>query len=275
VSFRLRSRGLAPYALLSTLVASSPARAQGADIAACVEAHSHGQAERNAGRLQNAKKDFVSCASSGCPREIQGECITFLAEVEQYQASVVFAAVDADGHDASDVKVQVDSQLVLEKLNGLGTPLDPGSHDVVYTWPDGFEQKQTVVVAQGEKNRRLELRRDPKPVAAATPGPVTPGPRQRPPTLAYVLGGVGVLALGSFAGFAISGKSAESAMDGCKPSCTQAQVDKMRLRYLIADISLGVGVVALGAGGYLYFSAAREPGGSAWRGGSVGLRGAF
>jgi hypothetical protein len=92
---------------------------------------------------------------------------------------------------------------------------------------------------------------------------------------AYVLGGVGVVALGSFAAFALSGKSAESAMDGCKPACTQAQADKMRLRYLLADVSLGVGVAALGVGGYLYFSAAREPNGTAWRGGSVGWRGTF
>jgi hypothetical protein len=43
----------------------------------------------------------------------------------------------------------------------------------------------------------------------------------------------------------------------------------------LADISLGVSVVSLGAGGYLYFSANREPGGSAWRGGNVAWRGAF
>jgi hypothetical protein len=64
-------------------------------------------------------------------------------------------------------------------------------------------------------------------------------------------------------------------MDGCKPYCTQAQADKMRLRYLLADISLGVGVVSLGAGGYLYFSASRAPSGSAWRGGNVAWRGTF
>ena len=64
-------------------------------------------------------------------------------------------------------------------------------------------------------------------------------------------------------------------MDGCKPYCAPSQADKMRLRYLLADISLGVGVVALGAGGYLYFSAAKEPASAAWRGGSVGVRGAF
>jgi hypothetical protein len=253
------------------------ARAESGAVAACVEAHAHGQAERNAGRLQSAKQDFVSCSSSGCPREIQSECIAFLAEVERSQASIVFAAVDAAGHDATDVKVKIDDQPVLDQLTGLGTPVDPGSHSIVYTWPDGFEQRYSVLVAQGEKNRRVELRREPKPVAVAAP-PATdrpPATKRSPPAAAYVLGGVGVLAIGSFVGFALAGKSAESELDGCKPYCTQSQADKMRLRYLIADISLGVGVVALGAGGYLYFSATREPAGSALRGGSAGWRGTF
>jgi hypothetical protein len=218
----------------------------------------------------------VSCSSSGCPREIQSECIAFLAEVERSQASIVFAAVDAEGHDATDVKVKIDDQPVLEQLTGLGTPVDPGSHSIVYTWPDGFEQRYSVLVAQGEKNRRVELRREPKPVAVVAP-PVThgsPGAKRRP-AAAYVLGGVGVLAIGSFVGFALAGKSAESELDGCKPYCAQSQADKMRLRYLVADISLGVGVVALGAGGYLYFSATREPAGSALRGGYAEWRGTF
>jgi len=246
-----------------------------ADVAACVAAHSHGQAERNAGRLQSAKTDFISCSTAECPGAIQSECASFLAEVEGIMASVVFAAIDADGHDAVDVKVTVDGQAALDKLTGLATTLDPGSHDIVYTWPDGVEQRQTVVVAQGEKNRRVELRRQPTKVEAA-PGPApAPMRAQQTPVAAYVLAGVGVAALGSFAAFAITGKSAESAMDGCKPACSQAQADKMRLRYLLADISLGVGVVALGAGGYLFFSANREPASAAWTGGNVAWRGTF
>lgn len=259
---------------LATLLVPGWAHAQGGTIAACVEAHSHGQAERNAGRLLSAKQDFVSCASSGCPTEIQSECIAFLAEVERAQASIVFAAVDAEGHDATDVKVKIDDQPVLDKLTGLGTTVDPGSHTIVYTWPDGFEQTHTLLVAQGEKNRRVELRREPK--AAVAPVVVErPPAAQRAPVAAYVLGGIGVLALGSFAGFAIAGKSAETDLDGCKPYCSQSQADKMRLRYLIADVSLGVGVVALGVGGYLYFSAEREPRSGALRGGSFGMRGDF
>jgi hypothetical protein len=264
----------ARLALFSTgaLLITSQAHA---DVAACVAAHSTGQAERNAGRLQSAKQAFITCSTSACPSAIQTECISLLAELETLMASVVFAAVDAQGADAVDVKVKVDGRDVLERLNGLPTTLDPGSHEVVFTWPDGFEQTQTVVVAQGEKNRRIELRRPAKKVDEA-PAPLAPQPHaSKTPVAAYVLGGVGVVALGSFAAFALSGKSAESAMDGCKPACTQAQADKMRLRYLLADISLGVGVAALGASGYLYFSAAREPNGTALRGGSVVWRGTF
>lgn len=264
-----------PVLCLATLLAPGWAYAQGGTIAACVEAHSHGQAERNAGRMLSAKQDFVSCASSGCPTEIQSECIAFLAEVERAQASIVFAAVDAEGHDATDVKVKIDDQLVLDKLTGLGTAVDPGSHTIVYTWPDGFEQTHTLLVAQGEKNRRVELRREPKPAAAPVAAAERPASAKGAPVAAYVLGGIGVLALGSFAGFALAGKSAESDLDGCKPYCSQSQADKMRLRYLIADVSLGVGVVALGVGGYLYFSAEREPRSGALRGGSFGMRGTF
>lgn len=255
-------------AVLGALLLSAPRSAR-ADVAACVAAHAHGQAERNAGRLQSARSDFISCSTSECPSEIQAECAAFLAEVEAFMASVVFAAIDEQGHDATRVKVSVDGQVLLEKLTGLATTLDPGSHEVTYTWPDGLEQRQTVVVAQGEKNRRVELRREPKP------GPAPELRVQPTPVAAYVLAGVGVAALGSFAAFAIAGKSAESDMDACKPYCAQSKADKMRLRYLLADISLGVGIVSLGAGGYLYFSAAKEPTTAAWHGGSVGLRGTF
>jgi hypothetical protein len=248
-----------------------------ADVAECVAAHSRGQSERNAGHLQSAKANFVACSKAGCPAAIQTECVALLAELEAYIATVVFAAVDEDGNDATDVVVKVDDQQVLDKLTGLSTALDPGSHTVTYVWPDGFEQKQTVVVAQGEKNRRVELRREKKVTETAPP---PPPPKTEPtnkgaPVAAYVLGGVGVLALGSFVTFAVLGKSAQSDMDGCKPYCGQAQADKMRMRYLIADISLGVSLVSLGASGYLFVRASREPSGNALNGGTVMLGGSF
>ena len=104
-----------------------------ADVASCVAAHSTGQAERNQGRLQSAKQSFIACSTSECPSAIQTECVALLAELETLMASVVFAAVDTEGADAVDVKVKVDGNQVLERLNGLPTTLDPGSHNVVFT----------------------------------------------------------------------------------------------------------------------------------------------
>ncbi len=269
-----RHRLSASLLMASSLFMSGNARA---DVAACVTAHAHGQAERNAGRLQSARGDFLSCSTSQCPSEIQRECATFLAQVDESMASVVFSAIDAHGNDATQVSVSVDGTLVLTTLTGLSTPLDPGSHAISYTWPDGFEQKQTVVVAQGEKNRRVELRRPPSEPAVPVANTLAPAsaPVKSRPLAAYVLGGVGVAALGSFAAFAITGKIAERDMAGCKPFCEQSQADKMRLRYLIADVSLAVGLVSLGAGGYLYFSASRAPGSGALNGGSLTARGSF
>jgi hypothetical protein len=246
-----------------------------ADVAECVQAHAHGQAERNAGRLASAKAEFVRCSDAACPAEIQSECVAFLAELEVYAATVVFAAVDAHGKDAIDVKVKVDGQQVAGKLTGLAVTLDPGSHTITYVWPDGFEQTEIVMVAQGEKNRRIVLRREAEKVAAPAPAAPAPVEKSSSPVAGYVLGGIGIVALGSFATFAVLGKSAESEMDDCRPYCAQSQADKMRLRYLVADISLGVGLVSLGASGYLLVRASRQPGGSALRGGEVGWGGSF
>ena len=92
-------------------------------------------------------------------------------------------------------------------------------------------------------------------------------------TLAYVIGGVGVAALAGFGYFAWSGKSRRNELaDTCSPSCPKNQVDGVRSKYLVADILLGVGVVALGTGAYFYFSAPEPARG---QGLVSGVRGTF
>jgi hypothetical protein len=48
----------------------------------------------------------------------------------------------------------------------------------------------------------------------------------------------------------------------CAPMCTEREVDDVRRRYRIADVSLGVGLASLAAAGYLYFTSPREAGDS-------------
>jgi hypothetical protein len=68
------------------------------------------------------------------------------------------------------------------------------------------------------------------------------------PTLSWILGGVGVVAAGAFAYFAVSGRSQETDLaNTCSPRCPSDDVTGLRHSYLAADISWGVGVVSLGA----------------------------
>ena len=89
---------------------------------------------------------------------------------------------------------------------------------------------------------------EPPPTKPA-PMPKAPAPaRSRVPS--YVLAGVAAVGAGSFAFFALSGKSKEDDL-ACSPGCPDDRLDPITRDYLIADISLGVSVVALA--GSLYF----------------------
>lgn len=59
------------------------------------------------------------------------------------------------------------------------------------------------------------------------------------------------MALGSFAIFGIQGKNEVDDLQKCKPRCAEEDVDSARTKLIIADISLGVGVVALGVATYM------------------------
>jgi hypothetical protein len=72
-----------------------------------------------------------------------------------------------------------------------------------------------------------------------------------------VLGGVGVAALGSFAAFGILGKNQLATLHetcGATHTCAEADVDAARTKLIVADVSLGVSVVALGVATVLFFT---------------------
>lgn len=91
---------------------------------------------------------------------------------------------------------------------------------------------------------------------ATTEQPASPSTGSRPvPTAVWILGGIGIAGVGSFLGFGLSGLSQRSDLDDrCKPSCPANDVDAMQRTYLIADISLAVGAVALAAALFVYFT---------------------
>ncbi|WP_437663463.1 hypothetical protein [Sorangium sp. So ce1182] len=97
------------------------------------------------------------------------------------------------------------------------------------------------------------------PLAApATPPPAAPAAPSAPPAvppLAWVAGGVGVAGLGVFAVVGALSLDAEAELRAtCAPRCLGDDVRAIRVQHAVADVGLGVGVVALGAAAWLYLT---------------------
>jgi hypothetical protein len=70
-----------------------------------------------------------------------------------------------------------------------------------------------------------------------------------------VAGGVGAAGVLGFVVFGAMGHSKQSDLDNsCGPThtCSKSDVDSIKTKYLLADISLGVGIAGLGAGVALF-----------------------
>jgi hypothetical protein len=262
-------------ALSFLTVVASVSTAQ-AGVEECVNAHGDGQVRRDESNFTAARELFQSCAKPDCPEPIRVECGEFLVRLEELTPTVLVTAVDSRGTDVTDATVELDGRPFLEGLTGRASPVNPGKHTFVFRRPDGTATETSVLVVEGAKGRPVVGRF----LAPAAPRPAPPpehdaasGAADR--TLAYVLGGAGVVALASFGYFALSGRSRERELEkSCKPHCNEKEARGVKTKYLIADASLLAGVGLVGAGTYLYLSAPDEPK-QGLRGFAVGYAGRF
>jgi hypothetical protein len=250
-----------------------PATAR-ADAKACVDAHGEGQERRDESNFTAAAELFQVCAADRCPRPIRSECRDFLSALEARMPTVIVTARDASGADVPDATVELDGKPFLERLSGLAVPLNPGQHTFVFRHPNGSEARTRILILEGKKSREIVgVFAAPAATAksAALPAPETGGQRR---TVAYVLGGAGVLALGAFTYFALSGKADENELrDTCAPNCSEDDSGAVGTKYLLADISLVAAAGLFGTGAYFYFTAPPEP--AAGHAFSAGVRGRF
>jgi hypothetical protein len=228
----------------------SPAHGAESASRACIAAHADGLAQRDAGRLFAARELFLRCAEERCPLEVRKTCATLCDEVVAATPSVVLAATDERGRDLALASTAIDGR-VTDPQASLAIELDPGRHTAEFQLLDGRRQRTDFVLRAGEKYRRIAAVFEAQQ-ASPSRVDVTAAPSRRS-ALPYVLGGVGLLALGGFAYFALDGQSQQNQLDECKPTCARAAVDDMRLAYLLADASLGVALASFGVGGYFYF----------------------
>ena len=250
-----RGAARAAAALLTSAALLTAPLVRADDKQACLAASEKAQQLRNEGKLSAAREQLLVCGRTECPKLVQQDCTQWMSEVLQILPTVVPGAKDRSGRDLVDVKVSVDGALVAESIDGKAVPIDPGVHTLRFEASGAPPVEEQVVVKQGEKNRivtvTLALGEEPSPTKEGTaPAPET---ERSAPIAAYVVGGLGLAALGAALYVQLdANRDARDLRDTCAPRCAQSDVDDLETRYNIARVTAAVGGAALVAGVVLF-----------------------
>jgi len=264
-----RARVMALATCSASMLAWGTAVAQPADKTDCASTYERSQELRAAGKMREAGETLVKCADPTCPRFIQNDCTQWLVEVQRDMPTVVLAVKDERGEEATHVKVTLDGEVIATELDGRAIAVDPGLHTFGFELAGSPAIEQKYIIRQGQKARILEVSFAPSggdlpdespyqsvplppPLKEEPPVPQNPNEWLRP--YSYVAAGVGVLGIAGFIALGASGKAKEEELrDTCGTSCNPDDVDSIRTRYVLADVSLGLGIVGLGTGVALFF----------------------
>lgn len=219
---------VATAALFGLFTAADEARADSKQE--CAAAYEKTQALREGGHLRDARIQAALCSASTCSVYVTKDCIQWLTEIDALLPTVIFTTEEGAGINILAVRVMVDGQPVAAKLDGEAMSLDPGEHVVRFEMDGAEAVEQKVVILQGEKKRKLAVSFKkappakppvlpravpPPPPPAVTPPPMPillkphAAPEPAPPSESVPLwipvsGGLGVLALLTSVGFAMS-----------------------------------------------------------------------
>jgi hypothetical protein len=272
-SRRLRAASAGLCALLSSIAVVRSARADGPSKAECASAYEKSQEQRASGKLKTAHEQLQICANEACPAFVQTDCSQWVAEVGREIPTVTFSVSDKKGDPVTAAKVSVDGEEVASEINDTPIELDPGTHKFRFEVEGMAPISQELEIRKGEKDRVIsasfrsqggggEVTPAASPYGDAPPAKDAPKEEAesgKPGPLrpyAYVAGGVGVAGIAGFIAFGAMGHSKQSDLDSsCGPThtCAKSDVDSIKTKYLLADISLGVGIVGLGTGVALFF----------------------
>jgi hypothetical protein len=264
---RIRQRALLCASVIAAplLLRAPRALADDGEKLQCIDAHEQAQIQRHDGHLRSARRSLFLCTRSVCPSVVQKECGAWLEQVNGEQPTVVFSVRDEHGADATGVRVSVDGEPLVERLDGRPTEVDPGEHTFRFELASGKSAERRVLLREGEKDRPVSVDLGPAPAPPSTPPStspphISPQPSSGNTAIGVVVGAVGLAALGGAVAFTIAqNNNASNAKAACpsgcvanSPNATQAESDvsSAKSERVWEGVSFGVAGAAIGVASY-------------------------
>ncbi len=219
------------------------------------------------------KEALVIAQRDGRPERVE-YAKKHIALVEP-QLSKITIDVPSDANEPG-LSVSLDGAPLGDAAWGVGMPVDPGAHQITARAPNKQSYEQTIQIDSGSTSIKIpkltaapqdsKLAHDTNPPAVPIDHDVEKKPITDEPssgngqrTAGFVIGGVGLVALGVGSYFGLHAMSKwNERKDQCTPGCTEGAKsagDSAKSAALISDIGFGAGIVAVGVGTYLVLSA--------------------
>jgi hypothetical protein len=280
----------------------TPARADSAKQP-CAAAFEAGQRSQMVGDLQQAIEGFESCAASSCSAVARRECTRLLDAAQLAIPTVQFDLRFGTDFSKRPVMLSVDDGEA-RTYDGEVLRVNPGKHRFVLECQGCATVTRLIAFAE-QDSKRKEVAFSPacgdadgaSPSAVPrTEPPPAPRPPSRPMSAAatsskparasmaprlssaaegsrlrdqLIVGSAAALATAGglgFVGFGLEARSGERALLECTPYCSGASIAEVKRKYVLANVSLGTGLLALGGATIWWFGLRRSsptPSGSA------------
>lgn len=250
--------------LAMTVLLSAWVHAATPSVQECVVASGAGQEHLKQGALFSARQELELCSAPSCPQVVSADCTRWLEEVMAAMPSINIV-VRVGGVDQSRALVRIDGAPWLDRLTGRPQDIEPGEHDVTVE-SHGAQQTKRLVVVQGEKNRVVVFQLEAVAAPVVTPPVVTTptAPEARRSVALPVVFTAGAVAGGlSFTLFGLSGRArlATLVAQPCAATktCDPAEAAAISREFIVADVSLVVGVASAVAAGISWWWWASQP----------------
>jgi hypothetical protein len=232
----------------------------------CASASEAGQHLQKQHRLVEARDRFLACAAEDCPPIVKHDCIGWLSEVEAALPTIVISLRNDEAKDLFDVELRIDGVRRTTRLDGKAFAIDPGPHTFDLLPKGAPSTRETVLIAEGEKNRVLAFTASSAPgdrpiISTGTPPPATREEDRGPSAWTYAVTGLGIVSLAVGSGLGVAALVQDKHLDDtCGAACSEAEVSSLRTKAHIADAALGLAILtlAISAGLWISYAASND-----------------
>jgi hypothetical protein len=231
---------------VAVLLAVSPGRTEklpSKHKRSCMTSYEGAQEARREHKLASAKEQLLVCAQSTCGKVMRKDCVKWLDEVVlemQVLASLQPGVLESRSESKTVTAATAAPAAVpaASPAAAVQQPVKPVKSDAATTSGASEpkpESAPAAAVALSVDERAAAEHKD----------------KGKSYLLPAVLGSVGVVGVGGFIALATAGKHEQAKLPVCWPQCSESIVRRAEAYYVAADVSLGVGLAALGTATWL------------------------